>query len=76
MLSSNVYQILRTDERKEFRETIARKSNPNGLLFLSTLSARDPEHSGKGTPSTGNPIRITRGNRRSVIKGSHLWETG
>jgi len=55
ILSSNVYQILRTDERKEFRETIARILNPSGLLFFSTLSARDPEHSGKGTPLTGEP---------------------
>jgi len=26
---------------------------PNGLLFLSTLSTRDPEHSEKGTPISG-----------------------
>jgi 2-polyprenyl-3-methyl-5-hydroxy-6-metoxy-1,4-benzoquinol methylase len=26
---------------------------PNGLLFLSTLSVRDPEHYGKGDPVPG-----------------------
>ncbi len=55
VLSSNVYQILGTDDRRGLRETVARTLNPNGLLFLSTLSARDPEHSGKGNPIRGEP---------------------
>ena len=28
---------------------------PGGLLFLSTLSVRDPEHYGKGSPVPGEP---------------------
>jgi SAM-dependent methyltransferase len=46
---SNLYQLLKKNERKELRETVVRTLKPNGLLFLSTLSVRDPEHYGKGT---------------------------
>jgi SAM-dependent methyltransferase len=47
---SNLYQLLRKNERKELRKTVVRTLKPNGLLFLSTLSVRDPEHYGKGIP--------------------------
>jgi cyclopropane fatty-acyl-phospholipid synthase-like methyltransferase len=50
---SNFYQLLKKDERAELRRTIDKVLKPNGLLFLSTLSTRDPEHSGKGTPVPG-----------------------
>ena len=50
---SNFYQLLKKDERAELRRTIDKVLKPNGLLFLSTLSTRDPEHSGKGTPVSG-----------------------
>jgi ubiquinone/menaquinone biosynthesis C-methylase UbiE len=45
---SNLYQLLKPNERKELRETIRRILKPSGLAFLSTLSVNDPEHYGKG----------------------------
>jgi 2-polyprenyl-3-methyl-5-hydroxy-6-metoxy-1,4-benzoquinol methylase len=47
---SNLYQLLKKNERKELRETVVRTLKSNGLLFLSTLSVRDPKHYGKGIP--------------------------
>jgi len=55
VFSSNLYQLLREDERRKFVKTVVRVLEPNGLLFLSTLSVNDPEHSGKGTPILGEP---------------------
>jgi len=50
VFSSNLYQLLREDERREFVKTVLRVLKSNGLLFLSTLSVADPQHSGRGTP--------------------------
>lgn len=47
---SNLYQLLKRNERKELRNTVMRILKPKGLLFLSTLSVSDPEHYGKGIP--------------------------
>jgi 2-polyprenyl-3-methyl-5-hydroxy-6-metoxy-1,4-benzoquinol methylase len=52
---SHVYHLLQADERRVFRETVTRSLKPGGLLFLSTLSVRDPEHYGKGRPVPGEP---------------------
>lgn len=46
--ASNLYQLLRKDEREEFQTMVGRTLKQNGVLFLSTLSVRDPEHQGKG----------------------------
>ncbi|MFX1453189.1 MAG: class I SAM-dependent methyltransferase [Promethearchaeota archaeon] len=53
IFSSNFYQILKKKERDAFTKKISRLLNPNGLLFLSTLSVNDPEHYNKGTPISG-----------------------
>jgi cyclopropane fatty-acyl-phospholipid synthase-like methyltransferase len=53
--ASNLYQLLKQDERKELRDAVMRTLAPAGLLFLSALSINDPEHSGKGTPVPGEP---------------------
>lgn len=50
---SNLYQVLKKDEREVLRKAAMTTLKPNGLLFLSTLSVRDPEHSGKGIPVPG-----------------------
>jgi SAM-dependent methyltransferase len=50
ILASNLYQILKPLERGRLRDTIKRCLNTSSLLFLSSLSVRDPQHSGKGTP--------------------------
>jgi len=50
---SNVYQLLKSPERKELREVVRGVLRPGGLLFLSTLSITDPEHYGRGTLITG-----------------------
>ena len=51
--ASNLYQLLKEDERKSFREAALRTLKPAGLFFLSTLSVNDPEHHGKGAPIPG-----------------------
>jgi SAM-dependent methyltransferase len=47
---SNVYQILPPPGRHSVREVMGYTLKPGGLLFLSTLSIRDPQQYGKGTP--------------------------
>lgn len=51
--ASNLYQLLRGNERKSLREAVMRTLEPAGLFFLSTLSVNDPEHHGKGAPIPG-----------------------
>jgi SAM-dependent methyltransferase len=50
---SNLYHLLKKNERKELRKAILRTLKQEGLLFLSTLAVRDPEHRGKGIPVPG-----------------------
>lgn len=52
---SNLYQLLKKNEREELRKMIMRTLKPNGLLFLSALSVSDPEHYGKGVPVPEEP---------------------
>lgn len=52
---SHVYHLLQADARRAFRETVMRLLKSGGLVFLSTLSVRDPEHYGKGRPVPGEP---------------------
>ena len=51
--ASNLYQLLRKEERDELANAVTRMLKPGGVLFLSTLSVNDPEHAGKGTPIAG-----------------------
>ena len=53
ILASNLYMLLKPDERAKLRETVKRCLKPDGVFFLSTLSVRDPQHFGKGTPVAG-----------------------
>jgi SAM-dependent methyltransferase len=55
ILASNLYQVLKPDERFRFRETIKRCLKEDGVLFLSSLSVRDLQHSGKGVPVANEP---------------------
>lgn len=48
VFASNFYHLLKLEERKALRNTIKKMLKPSGMLFLSTLSPRDPEHFGKG----------------------------
>lgn len=50
---SNLYQLLKKNERKKLRKKVMRTLKTNGLLFLSTLSVNDPEEYGNGTPIPG-----------------------
>jgi cyclopropane fatty-acyl-phospholipid synthase-like methyltransferase len=50
VFASNFYHLLKMKERQAFRNTIKRSLKSGGMLFLSTLSPRDPEHFGKGKP--------------------------
>jgi SAM-dependent methyltransferase len=45
---SNVYQILKIEERNAIRKVIKERLKHGGILFLSTLPKSDPEHFGKG----------------------------
>jgi len=47
---SNLYQVLRPDERARLRAAARRALRPGGLLLLSTHSVNDPEHRGKSRP--------------------------
>jgi SAM-dependent methyltransferase len=49
----NVYHLLGPIGRREFAASVAAVTRPGGLLFLSTLSPRDPEHYAKGEPVSG-----------------------
>jgi SAM-dependent methyltransferase len=48
VFASNFYHLLKAEDRQNFIDTIKKKLKPCGILFLSTLSPRDPEHFGKG----------------------------
>lgn len=53
--SANVYHLLRPARRDDFRRAVAAQLAPGGLLYLSTLSTRDPQHHGRGAPVPGDP---------------------
>ena len=52
---SNVYHLLEPASRGALRAAMRRSLAPGGLVFVSTLSVRDPEHAGKGRPVPGEP---------------------
>ncbi|MHB8085851.1 MAG: class I SAM-dependent methyltransferase, partial [Dehalococcoidia bacterium] len=53
VFTSNIYHLLGPEERGRFRQIIKSILNPQGMLFLSVMSVRDPQHYGKGTPVAG-----------------------
>jgi len=48
VFTSNVYHLLKTEDRDTFKNIINKRLKHGGMLFLSTLSPSDPEHFGKG----------------------------
>jgi len=50
VFASYFYHLLEMEERQALINTIKKKLKPGGMLFLSTLSPKDPEHFGKGKP--------------------------
>ncbi len=42
--SCNVYHLMGSRERRSYATALAALARPGGLLFLSTLSPRDPQH--------------------------------
>jgi SAM-dependent methyltransferase len=53
--ASNLYQLLKPGERERFREIVRIMLKPQAYFFMSTHSASDPEHAGKGTPVAADP---------------------
>ena len=53
VFACNVYHLLGPIGRREFAAACAAAARPGGLLFLSTLSPRDPEHYMVGDPVSG-----------------------
>lgn len=51
---SNVYQILKPNDRQRLMEFVKKHLAPGGILFLGTMSSADPEHFGKGTKVAGD----------------------
>jgi SAM-dependent methyltransferase len=51
--ASNLYQLLKIDERIALQDAVKRTLKPGGQFFLCTMSLNDPEHYGKGTPIAG-----------------------
>jgi SAM-dependent methyltransferase len=49
----NVYHLMGPDARRAFVAALAALARPGGLLFLSTLSPRDPQHYAVGEPVPG-----------------------
>ena len=49
----NVYHLLSPGGRREFAAALAALVRPGGLLYLSALSPRDPQHYALGTPVLG-----------------------
>jgi cyclopropane fatty-acyl-phospholipid synthase-like methyltransferase len=48
IFASNLYQLLKQDERAKLRGTVERCLDKGGSLFLSTLSVHDPQLFGQG----------------------------
>lgn len=48
IFTSNVYHLLKMEDRDTFKNIIKKRLKHGGMLFLSTLSPSDPEHFGKG----------------------------
>jgi hypothetical protein len=48
IFASNLYQLLKQDERSKLRSTVERCLDKGGSLFLSTLSVHDPQLFGQG----------------------------
>ena len=53
VFAGNVYHLLSPGGRREFAAALAALVRPGGLLFLSTLSPRDPQHYAVGEPVLG-----------------------
>jgi 2-polyprenyl-3-methyl-5-hydroxy-6-metoxy-1,4-benzoquinol methylase len=53
VFAAHVYPLLGPIGRREFAAALAVLARPGGLLFLSTLSPRDPQHYAVGTPVSG-----------------------
>ncbi len=53
MFTCNVYHLLGPIGRREFAAALAAVTRPGGLLFLSTMSPRDPQHYAVGEPVSG-----------------------
>ena len=53
VFACNVYHLLGPIGRREFAAALAAVTRPGGLLFLSTLSPRDPQHYAVGEPVSG-----------------------
>jgi len=60
----NVYHLLSPGGRREFAAALAALVCPGGLLFLSSLSPRDPQHYAVGEP--------VRGEERSWVEHVYL----
>lgn len=50
VFASTVYHLLKPEERVKFGQIMRAILKPEGLVFISTFSTRDPQHYGKGTP--------------------------
>jgi 2-polyprenyl-3-methyl-5-hydroxy-6-metoxy-1,4-benzoquinol methylase len=60
----NVFHLLQPGDRREFAAAVAQLVRPGGLLFLNTLSPRDPEHYAVG--------EAVRGEERSWVDRVYL----
>ncbi len=64
VFAGQVYALLGPAGRREFVEALAALARPGGLLFISTLSPRDPQHYAVG--------RQVSGEKRSWIEHIYL----
>jgi len=50
VFASNVYHMFKLEDRAQFGQMVRAILKPEGLMFISTFSTRDPQHYGKGAP--------------------------
>jgi 2-polyprenyl-3-methyl-5-hydroxy-6-metoxy-1,4-benzoquinol methylase len=55
IFAASLYHLLERGDRKKFVQVVAKLLKTGGLLFLSTLSPRDPHHYGIGIAVPGEP---------------------
>ena len=64
ILVSNLYHLLRPNEREALVCSVRRSLAPGGWLFLNALSTSDPEEYGQGKPVPDDPHSFVAGRYR------------
>ena len=69
VFTCNVYHLLGPIGRREFAAALAAVTRPGGLLFLSTMSPRDPQHYAVGEPVSRRGAQLGRQGVPALLHG-------